>query len=81
MINKNIILLPAHISKQVHVQALERCINSVRKYSTYPILLVFSGDITLMKDTIGRVDEYIYTSVNTLLDVNTQLYEFYKTGS
>jgi hypothetical protein len=81
MINKNIILLPAHISKQVHVQALERCINSVRKYSTYPILLVFSGDITLMKDTIGMVDEYIYTSVNTLLDVDTQLYEFYKTDN
>lgn len=81
MINKNIILLPAHVSKPVHVQALDRCISSIRKYSTYPILLAFSGDITLMKDTIGMVDDYIYTSVNTLLNIDTQLYEFYKTDN
>lgn len=81
MNNKNIITISAHISKMVHVQALERCIKSIRQYSDCPILLSFSGDIALIYNKLHMVDDYIYTTVNKLLSIDTQLYEFFKTDA
>lgn len=80
MANEKIIVVPAHIEEKRQLLGLQRCISSLRKHTKYPILLTFSGDINLVADELKTVDEYIYTTTNSLLELNSPLYVFYETA-
>ncbi len=77
--NKNIIIIPAHITNTMQVQTLQRCIEHIRKYCTYPILVSFSGDTKFFNESIRDADEFVFTSVNTILEIQNGMETYFST--
>lgn len=81
MDEKNIIIVPAYIDNPRKLYALQRNLEHIRKYSNVPIFLSISGDMELIKEQFDKVDHYIYTSVNSLIELTTPLSIFHQTSN
>lgn len=78
--NDKCILLVAHIDNDVHLDALDKCLNGIKQNApNYPIILSLTGNIDYVKDRLPMVDHYITTSINTLEYLESPLNVFYST--
>lgn len=79
--NEKCIILVTHISNKNHAIILQKCIESLRRYSPeYPILLCSTGDTSLIHDQLSSVDHYIFTSANTLNKLDSSLSVYHATS-